>query len=157
MTDWGSKDSLADSARYRERWKNEGDEDRTAEYQRWRRSLGRNLYVTDIDQVEYRRDSEDAIHPVATLELTRVDPYKGETKRPVPSYFDAILARYNERDDQGTTARMWAWMMGIPCYLVAFQHDLSEFYVYNLSADRGWAYLSKHEYAAFLAGLGGGT
>ena len=144
-TDWGSKESLQDSAEFRKKWKDEGDEDRTAEYQRFRRGFGHGAYVTDIDQVEYRRDEEGAIYAVCTLELTRIDG-----GIPPDSYFASILKRYNDRDDQGRTARTWAWLLGIPCYIVAYMHDLSSFYVYNLTANEGWWNYSTEGYRRWL-------
>jgi hypothetical protein len=146
MTDWGSPESLRESTEYREKWKNEGDQDRVAEYRRWRRQFGHGAYVTDIDQVEYRRDQEGGLHPVATLELTRVEV--GKTVG--PGYLDSILDRYNKRDDQGTTARLWAWHLGVCVYIVLFREDLSEFWVYNLTNDKGWREMHQAQYKAWL-------
>jgi len=157
-TDWGSKDSLDDSTQYREKWKREGDEDRTAAYQRWRRLFKHGAYVTDIDQIEYRRDNEGAIYPVATLELTRIDPDPryGGAADPSPGYFASILKRYKERDDQGQTAKTWAWLLGIPCYIVAYKADLSAFWLYRLNDDKGWVRKSADEYKRFIIDMRGG-
>jgi hypothetical protein len=103
----------------------------------------------DVDQVEWRRDEEGEPYPVATIELTRVDG-----NRPVPaSYLQKILDRFGERDFQAAHSKHVADALGVYCFIVAFRHDLSEFWVYNLSGGRGWWHLLPGQYERFLRGL----
>src|SRR5262245_47230829 len=86
--DWtalASKHLMANGAKARQRT---SIEDRTAKYRDWRRTLNRQLYVSDIDQMEWRI-VDDEVEPVALLELTRID---GDLPIP-PTYLAHILDR----------------------------------------------------------------
>jgi len=109
-------------------------EDRTAPYRKMRRTF-KQAGATDFDQVEWRYDGFGELIPVALLELTRVD---GNVYVP-PTYFEAILKRFIERDWQGQLACKGAELLGTTAWIVAFRHDLTEFWIYNLSDRRGWA------------------
>ncbi len=124
-------------------------EDRNAPYRRWRYTLGKGIWAMDIDQVEWRRDRNGEPYPVATIELTRVDR---DDEKP-DAYFQKILDRFGERDYQAQHVKHVAAALGVHCYIVAFRHDLTEFWVYNLSAGRGWRHWGPEQYAGFLRKL----
>ena len=124
-------------------------EDRAHEYRKWRRGFGRRLYVSDIDHLECR-----VIHgtmvPVAALELTRVD---GNVKVP-QSYLDAIYQRFTKRDGQGAIITRLAELLNIKAWVVLFRWDLTEFWVYNLTDERGWwKSLSPQKYKGWISSL----
>ncbi len=123
-------------------------EDRGAAYAAFRRPLGLGV-VMDFDQVEYRRDANGDLVPAALLELTRVDG-----NIPVPkTYLAAILARYQKRDRQSQLVCEGARRLGTTAWIVAFRHDLTEFWIYNLSDERGWWSGDQKWYVEFLEGL----
>ena len=108
-------------------------EDRIARYRLFRRTI-EQAGATDFDQVEWRFKSEGEPYPVALLEMSRVDGSK-----PVPeTYLEAVLHRIVERDWQGRFAKAAAERLGCRAWIVLFRHDLSEFWVYNLSESDGW-------------------
>lgn len=119
-------------------------EDRTAAYRKWRRSLPQ-AGATDFDQVEWRYRNKE-LEPVALLELTRVD---GNVSLP-PSYLQSILDRFEKRDWQGKLAKRAALQLGVKAWIVAFRHDLTDFWVYNLTDGRGWWTMTQGEYSAWL-------
>lgn len=120
------------------------EEDRTAAYRKWRYSFGRGIWAMDVDQVEWRRDENGEPRVVATIELTRVD---GNVSVP-PTYLQKILDRFDDRDFQAEHSRYVARALGVPCFIVAFRWDLSEFWVYNLSEkrERGWWHLDRRKF-----------
>jgi hypothetical protein len=120
-------------------------EDRLYDYRQWRRDFGRGCYVTDIDQLEWVLDDSKAL-PVAILELSRID---GDV--PIPSsYRKACLERIRTRDSQERFSVQAASMLGAYAWFVLFRHDLSEFWVYNLSMDRGWWHLDQEGYRHWI-------
>lgn len=110
------------------------NEDRTIAYREWRRQLGASFYVTDLDHVEWRiRDGVPKA--VAVFELSRVD---GNIALP-DSYLKAVLDRYNKRDGQGVIVKTLAEELKVSAWIILFRHDLSEFWVLNLShPEQGW-------------------
>jgi len=64
----------------------------------------------------------------------------------------SILRRY-ERDLQGRVARKVAEMLKTRAYVVLFREGCSEFWVYDLSFNRGWAYFDAHGMESFLKRL----
>lgn len=149
--DWTAPGSkallLLDGTKARQR---SSTEDRTVRYRDWRRTLGRALYVNDVDQLEWRMVDEQ-VQPVGVLELTRVD---GSVPVP-PSYLARILDRVQRRDPQGRVACELASRCGVFAFLVAWRWNCSEFWVYNLSAARGWWHLTPEKYRTWIAGLTG--
>lgn len=124
-------------------------EDRLKDYRGWRWGAGgRELLVTDLDQIEYAFVDGEPI-PVAVLELSRVD---GDVKVP-PSYLRAVLDRFQKRDAQGKVSCHLASRLGCKCWIVLFRYDLSEFWVFNLSDSRGWWNLSQPVYERWLERL----
>ncbi len=123
-------------------------EDRTFAYRKWKRSLGGGLYATDIDQVEWRRQ-DDALVPVALLELSRVD---GGMRLP-QTYLEGARVRIEERDPQGRQAQQLAFMLGIPVYFVLFRATLKDFWVRELFSDEKWLYLNQRQYVTWLRSL----
>jgi hypothetical protein len=109
-------------------------EDRLIAYRTWRRTIGRQAYVNDVDQLEWRAVNGQP-RLVAILELTRVD---GESSIPVPpTYFTKILDRFTQRDGQRTFVSLLSKGLGIPTYIVLFRKDLSEFWVCPLAPTLG--------------------
>ena len=123
-------------------------QDRSLPYRDWRRTIGRSLYVNDIDQLEWRViDGE--IKPVAIIELTRVN---GNISVP-QSYLDSVLKRITQRDPQSKIACMVADSLNVCAYVVVWRWDLSEFFVYNLTKERGWKYWSPLQYEKWIGSL----
>lgn len=124
-------------------------EDRTAQYRDWRRKLGRDLYVSDIDQLEWRMVN-NTVTPVGVLELTRVNG----SKEVPQTYLDAILKRICDRDPQGRVACTVALNLGVKAFVVLFRWDLSEFWAYNLTDARGWFHMWPETYSKWINQLG---
>lgn len=123
-----------------------GDIDRIHAYREWRRTLGSGLWWLDIDSVEWRMVN-DELKPVATTELTVREPWPD----PMPdSYLAAILDRYENSDLQGYHARYMAKALGVSCYIVLMEHDLSLFHVYNLSTSNGWWTMEQDVHSGWL-------
>lgn len=123
------------------------DIDRCAAYKAWRWKWGAGLYVNDLDQVEWRM-IDGHIIPVVVLELTRLD---GD-RHPLPmGYLQAIVERFTKRDAQGSTVVALAHRLGVDAVLTLFRHDLSEFWLFNLSAPTQWFHLDRDRYRAWLA------
>jgi hypothetical protein len=129
--------------------KQRGDwEDRLRDYRQWRFGLGNGCYVADVDQVEWRlRDGERV--PVALFEMSRVD---GNVSVP-DTYLKAVLVRLLERDQQGHAAKTFAKALGCKAWIVLFRWDMTEFWVYNLTDDRGWWRMGIEHYRRWLEGL----
>lgn len=123
-------------------------EDRTRVYREWRRTLGPGLYVNDVDHVEWRMVDGHVV-PVALLELTRVN---GLAPVP-PTYLDRILDRMCDRDPQAKFACEIAARIGVSAFVVVFRWDCGAFWVYNLSARRGWWSLTPEKYRTWIEGL----
>jgi hypothetical protein len=137
-TSSGSKDHQRDD------W-----EDRAAVYRNWRYKAGLSRgYVADIDQLEYRF-IDGVFTPIALLELTRVDDENWIS----PQYLNAITERF-KRDGQGKVAREVASLLGLACeaWIVLFRKSLSEFWIYNLTLEKGWVQMSQVEYRNWLNG-----
>ena len=92
---------------------------------------------------------DGAVKPVAVLELTRVD---GSVPVP-PTYLQRILDRIRERDPQARVACELATRCGVFAFLVAWRWDCTEFWIYNLSASRGWWHLPPNQYQRWIDSL----
>ena len=128
----------------KEKRKTDG-EDRTELYRDWRRSnFGNNRYVFDVDQIEYRfRNGEP--EPVAIIELTRSDFKSSDPAK----LLTAVLGRIKDKA-HGKMLNLVAAALGVHAYIVCFEKDLSTFYVYNLTDDRGWATFSQYNYQQLI-------
>jgi hypothetical protein len=123
-------------------------ENRVLPYSLWHRTLHKSLYMLDVDFVEWRFKYGKMI-PVGVMEVTRVD--NGKT---VDSHYCAeILERYDERDFQGRATRIISNALGTKSYIVLFREDCSEFWVFNLTDNAGWAHYNPSEMEAFLKSL----
>jgi len=124
------------------------EDDRAHPYREWRRTIGRSLYVNDVDQFEWRM-VDGVVRPVGLLELTRVNG-----NAPVgDKYLGAILARMRKRDPQERVACEIARRCGVCAFVVLWRWDLSEFWVYNLSDSIGWWQATEPQYRDFLTRL----
>ena len=143
---WGNEDTKALAITMNKGKQRKDTEDRAASYRAWRWTLGGGCYVSDIDHVEYRIVG-DEIKPVALLELTRVD---GD--RLIPNkYLSSILDRFKKRDAQKKLITFAATELKCKAWVVLFRHDLSEFWLYNLSNERGWyKNLDKSQYKTWI-------
>jgi hypothetical protein len=143
--DWASPDSRKQSTAGGKTKQTEHGEDESGVYRKWRLGFGRPYYATDVDQVEWR-PLNGTMTPIAVLELTRVPG-----NRPVPSsYLKAILTRYMRRDSQAATAIGVGHRLDCPAFIVAHRWDLTEFWVYNLSRQAGWAHGDRQTYTKFI-------
>jgi hypothetical protein len=125
-----------------------GNEDRAKPYRDWHREQNAALLAMDIDQIELRY-KHGKLYPVALIEITRLDGDAAITDR----YLQAVLARFRERDLQGTVIRNVAKCLHVPAFLVLFRQNCREFWVYRLTGQDGWQHKTEAEYAAFLADL----
>ena len=121
------------------------NKDRMVGYRKWRRKWDRTSYVSDIDQIEWRVVNGEIV-PVAVLEMTRMD---GEMMPP-KGYLDAIITRYTKRDGQAKSICHFAELLGVEAIIVLFQHNLENFWLYNLSTGTGWYHLTKKGYRSWL-------
>ena len=126
----------------------EDTENRILPYSMWHRTLDKSLLMLDIDFIEWRFRGGEPV-PVGVMEVTRVDKGKEVNE----NYLASILRRYDVRDVQGRVARKVAEMLKTRAFVVLFREDCSEFWVYDLSFNRGWAYFDSHEMEAFLKRL----
>ena len=120
-----------------------GREDRSLIYTDWRRTIDVGTYCQDIDQVEYRIIDGEIV-PVLMLELTR---YDFDTE-PNQNYFAAILERFSK--SQRKAATKFATLLGVNCIIVLFKHDLTKFWLFNLTTNQGWYSLDKKGYEDWL-------
>jgi len=131
--DWGNETTRGNAITLNKGKQRSQDIDRIADYRKWRWGIGNGCYVCDIDHLEYRITGNKII-PVALLELTRVD---GNIKLP-DTYLSGVLDRFKKRDAQSKLITYVAELLSCKVWIVLFRHDLSEFWLYNLSSDRGW-------------------
>jgi hypothetical protein len=124
-------------------------EDRTMDYRDKRRSYPFG-YTQDVDQLEYCFYDNEIVF-VASLELTRADFNKKYPNGPGSGYFVKILERFHH-DAQAKFSKKVADCLGIESYIVTFYHDLTRYWVYNLSQSRGWIAFTDVEYFKWLEG-----
>jgi len=150
--DWSDRSSRQEYSDGTKKHQREDKADRTADYREWRRVLGSPYYVADIDQVELRKRGPglDGLRPVASLELTRTDSDYHISW----DYTENIRKRFVERDAQGLIATELAGLLGVHAWIVLYRHDLTEFWVYNLSRPIYWMHLSRDQYRRWLMMLG---
>lgn len=132
-----------------------GNVDRLAAYRRMRRRVGGYCYVQDIDQVEYRM-RQGMVVPVALLELTRIN---GGTPGADPApVLDAIINRVYTQTNQARASIEFARRLGVPPYLIAYDRQLTRFFVHELrDADAPastWTALHRRAYIDWLRLLG---
>lgn len=118
-------------------------EDRSLIYRNWHRTL-KEFIMFDVDTIEWRYRNNELI-PVAIIELTRTDSENVGEK-----YLQAILDRFNIRDKQGEMIRKVADALKVNAYITLFNQQLSKFWVYNLSQNRGWRIFNQKQYIDFL-------
>lgn len=121
--------------------------DRTADYRAWRQTWGGGCFTSDLDQVEWRI-IDGKVVPLVVLELTRLDG----NVAPPPSYFEAIENRFRKRDGQGTAVVDIACRIGVDVVIVLFRHDLSEFWIHNLTTGGIWYPLTQDKFRRWLEG-----
>jgi len=124
------------------------EEWRIKPYSDWHRTLDRNLYMLDVDFIEWRFKKGELV-AVGVMEITRVDMDKEVTGK----YLDSILHRYKIRDMQASASRKVASALNTNAYIVLFRYDCSEFWVYNLSNYTGWNHFDSYGMEKFLKDL----
>ena len=146
--DWSSIGTRVNSAAFTKTRQRKDSEDRTLSYRKWRWEFGNGCYVNDIDQVEWRVvDGKPT--PVGVLEISRVD---GNVEVP-DSYLNAVLDRFKKRDSQAQIILNLANSIGVKVWVSLFRYDLTEFWVYNLTNDRGWFHLNQSGYKKWIMDL----
>lgn|GEM_PF-2944234 len=134
---------------YNDNWSKAGGADRTEFYRTWRTQLGHGA-VGDADQVEYTIISDEPV-PVAVLELSVADP---EWCHPDPSplFLEKVLDKLATTRPQGMMLRHLAERLQVPLYAVVPILDEIDrgFWVYNVTASRGWRHMSPPEYVGWL-------
>lgn len=98
----------------------------------------------DVDTIEWRRRDGELV-AVAVIELTRTD-----SDNVSENYLKAILERFDVRDKQGEASRKVAKALGVDAYITLFNKELTKFWVYNLTQERGWKSFTKEEYIKLL-------
>jgi hypothetical protein len=122
------------------------DRDRSLHYKEWRRGIKR-CCVSDIDHVEWRYWM-DVPYPVAILELTT---YDGD--EPDPTYMENIIKRWSE-EFKGKSMIQLSKRLQINCYIVLFsREEITDFYVYNYTQQKGWKRMDKKEYSRWIESL----
>lgn len=128
---------------------------RAEPYKAFRRKLGRELLVNDIDQVEWRIGEGGVVVPVATIEISAI---KGTMTVP-PSYMENNLIRLFKRDGQGRFSQEMARRLGVNSYFTLFYSDLMDsprarFLTVCLSdPGPGWRLTTMEEYVFWLQSL----
>jgi hypothetical protein len=124
--------------------------DRTFAFRKWRRNIPDPVpYTTDVDMIEWVY-VDDEPKAVAVLELTRID-YNIKYPKVKPSYLAAIKERYEK--GQKKLACKVAQALNCCAYIVAYREDLTQFYVCNLTRDKGWRVMSEEGYGQWLSDL----
>ena len=124
--------------------------DRTFAFRKWRRNIPDPApYTTDVDMIEWVY-VDDEPKAVAVLELTRID-YNIKYPTVKPSYLAAIKERYEKGQEK--LACKVAQALDCCAYIVAFKEDLTQFYVCNLTRDKGWRAMSEEGYEQWLRDL----
>jgi hypothetical protein len=83
------------------------------------------------------------------IELSRVDGHVPVRQR----YLDAVIARFCRRDGQGDAVVQPAATLDVKAWIVLFRWDLTEFWIYNLTARRGWWNINAETYERWLRSL----
>lgn len=145
---WAQKSSRANTAKGTKDKQRSDNEDRCADYRKWRWTFGDGNYVSDIDHIEWRVIEGEMV-PVAIFELSRVD-----SDSDVPqTYLEAIIDRYTKRDAQSKFIKQVAASLEVYAYIVVFRADLEKFWVYNLSLSCGWYAMNKTAYEKWIRGF----
>jgi hypothetical protein len=105
-----------------------------ANYRKRHRKCKRECYVTDIDQIEWRR-IDLKMTPVAILELTERVTAQNFLIPPGQRYLQNIADRMYRRDGQGWFATRVAEALNCPAYIVVFQEDMKMFVVHHMTND----------------------
>jgi hypothetical protein len=121
---------------------------RAKPYSDWHRTLARGLMMFDVDSIEWRFKGGKLVS-VGVMEITRID--NGSTVS--DNYLAAILQRFKQRDIQGRVAFLVAEALKTKAYIVLFQEDCSQFWVYNLTDSIGWMNYCPSEMEGFLEAL----
>jgi hypothetical protein len=116
--------------------------DRTTPYRDWHRTWAPTDYVHDIDQLEWRIVDGKRVY-VALIELTAIMPY-----HKMPDALDAIIKRVGKV--QGDVMVDVAQALDVPALVVAFTHDLGDFYVYSLTSDKRWHHTDRTTYRRWI-------
>jgi hypothetical protein len=152
--DWKSEESVERADGTKTVQRPDTDQDRTAKYRLWHRSFGSDVYVNDLDQIEWRMVDGNVV-PVAHIELSRVDG-----NRDVPfTYLEAAWDRFTLRDPQSKVSTIVAERVGIPAYFVLFRWDLTEFWIREFyiperePVDKWYEEISAVDYRNWIVGL----
>lgn len=87
----------------------------------------------DIDQLEYRRNANGVLVPVAIVELTSAYTV------PIPQTCkDGVLDRIFDRSLQGEFLGTLAYRLHVPAVIILFSEDMSEVWWYNIKKMDGW-------------------
>lgn len=99
----------------------------------WRRTLSPGLMAMDLDLVEYRRDLEGNLIPVALVELTSA------YTKPISQLCKAgVIKRIFDESPQGKILTTIARMLHVPALILLFAEDLSEVWYYDIFRRDGW-------------------
>lgn len=126
------------------------NENRIKQYSDWHRTLDKDLLMLDVDFIEWSIKNGELI-PVGVMEVTRVDKGKEVNQQ----YLDAITSRYEERDLQARATTHVARKLNTKAWIILFREGCEEFWVYNLSNNRGWWHLQPTGMVRFLKQLRG--
>lgn len=131
--------------------------DRLKPYRDWHRTLGKDLYCMDIDQLEYRI-IDDVFTPVAIIEMSLI-----ETEHEIGrGYCQKAWDRAWNRDPQLRIAANVSTAINVPGYFVLLRPDLSVFWVRMFSPSTSypesqWRPMLSPVYAEWLRSLGTGS
>lgn len=135
-----------------ENWERAGGEERTEFYRTWRTGLGFGS-VGDADQIEYAFRGGRVV-PVAVIELSVADP---EWCHPDPSslFLEKVLEKVGQARAQGRMLRHVSEAIEAPLYIVVvILDDLDAgYWVYNVTAERGWRKMAPGEFVGWLRAL----
>ncbi|PKN12747.1 MAG: hypothetical protein CVU69_05130 [Deltaproteobacteria bacterium HGW-Deltaproteobacteria-4] len=109
-----------------------GHVDRSENYLKWHREQGRELYMQDIDCIEYKFINGEVV-PLSVNEITMVESGIAVTT----NYLNAIVDRFN-RDAQYKVITSIAKILGVEARVVLYREDCTEFWLYNLTKKKGW-------------------
>lgn len=99
----------------------------------WHRTLSSDYMVMDIDQIEYRRNANGLLVPVAIVELTSA------YKTPIPETCKTgVIDRIFNRSAQGEFLAVLANQLRVPAMIFLFAENLSEIWYYDIVNGSEW-------------------
>ena len=127
----------------------EDKEDRCFPYRdfRWKMNFGA---VQDADHIEYTKINDQIVY-VSVMELTLVE-VNAKYPEPNKAYLKAILHRY-DKEMQGIFIKKLAETLNVSAFIILFDQNVDNLWIYKYSKNKGWAKKTKKEYVQWMIKL----